>query len=73
MEKKDTTQHIEQGQEAPKPDNGQSQAGDNQTVWQVVWEKRMAVLYCLCLSLGPIAYGFDMIIISLVTAMPAFQ
>ncbi|KAL3456929.1 general substrate transporter [Aspergillus heterothallicus] len=73
MDQKDTTQHIEQGQEAPKPDNGQSQAGDNQTVWQVVWEKRMAVLYCLCLSLGPIAYGFDMIIISLVTAMPAFQ
>lgn len=32
-----------------------------------------AVAYCCGLSVGPIVYGFDIIIVALVTAMPAFQ
>lgn len=32
-----------------------------------------AIMYCVLMTVGPLIYGFDNIIVGVVTAMPAFQ
>ncbi|KAL3454872.1 general substrate transporter [Aspergillus insuetus] len=46
---------------------------DNVSVWQSIKSYPVIIFYCTCLSVGPLIYGFDNIIVSVVTAMPAFQ
>ncbi|KGO63635.1 Major facilitator superfamily domain, general substrate transporter [Penicillium italicum] len=46
---------------------------DNASVWESIKSYPIIIFYCICLSIGPLIYGFDNIIISVITAMPAFQ
>lgn len=43
------------------------------TLWQTVRRWRKTVLYCLGLSSGTLLYGYDLVIVGTVTAVPAFQ
>lgn len=40
--------------------------------WQSLKTNRKVMMYCLMMSLGPMAFGFDIIIVGVVTAIPAF-
>ncbi len=43
------------------------------TIWQTVKENPKVIGAAVAMTIGPVVYGFDSIIISLVTAMPSFQ
>lgn len=43
------------------------------TIWQSVKRNSSAIAYCCGMTLGPVVFGFDIIVVNLVTAMPAFQ
>jgi hypothetical protein len=43
------------------------------TIWQTVKVNPKVIAYSVALTVGPLIYGFDNIIVGLVTAMPAFQ
>ncbi len=43
------------------------------SIWQSVKSNPKVIAYCVCLTIGPLMYGFDNIIVGVVTAMPSFQ
>ena len=43
------------------------------TLWQAVRKWRKIVLYCLGLSCAILLYGYDLVIVGTVSAIPAFQ
>jgi hypothetical protein len=45
----------------------------NENIWQVVKKNRWVVLYCCCMTISPMVFGFDVITVGIVTAMPALQ
>ncbi|KAK9319655.1 major facilitator superfamily domain, general substrate transporter [Lipomyces orientalis] len=46
---------------------------EDASIWQAIKATPKVIAYCACLGIGPLIYGFDNIIISVVTSMPAFQ
>lgn len=65
------SEHLEEAKEAP---SHPAQDGiDGLSLWETVKESPNAILYCCCMSLGPFVFGFDNIIVGLITGMPAFQ
>ena len=45
----------------------------DQTIWQAVKQNPKTILASVAMTIGPLIYGFDNIIVGVVTAMPAFQ
>lgn len=45
----------------------------NENMWQLVKRNRWAIFYCCCMTVSPMLYGFDVITVGVVTAMPEFQ
>ncbi|KAH0846392.1 hypothetical protein AYO21_07482 [Fonsecaea monophora] len=43
------------------------------TIMETIQANKKYIGWCLLLSIGPMVYGFDLIIVSLATAMPAFR
>lgn len=43
------------------------------TVWETVKRNPKVLMASVAMTIGPLIYGFDNIIVGLVTAMPAFQ
>lgn len=43
------------------------------TIFECLKQNVKVVAYCCAISVGPIVYGFDIIIVALIVAMPAFQ
>lgn len=43
------------------------------TIWQTIKTNPKTIFYCLLLALGPMVYGFDIIVVSLAVAMPSFR
>ncbi len=76
-----------QGKEQPVQGKGNEQVEDishtivspdlgnemNLSILETIKANPKAIIYCALLCFGPMVYGFDLIIVSLATAMPAFQ
>lgn len=62
--KKTATEHVEQ-KDASNP--------DLMTPWQAMRQSWPAVLCCLFATIGPLMYGFDMVVVGACISMPAFQ
>jgi hypothetical protein len=65
------SEHVEAAKEALSLPTHDDMEG--LSLWETVTESPKAIAYCCCMSLGPFVFGFDNIIIGLVTGMPAFQ
>ncbi|KAJ5700984.1 hypothetical protein N7493_012030 [Penicillium malachiteum] len=46
---------------------------ENLSMWQLMKKNNWAILYCCLMSVNPMVFGFDVITVSIATAMPAFQ
>ncbi len=83
----ETPTPIAPGQGAPAQEKGDEQVEDithvtvspdpshemNLSILETIKANPKAITYCALLCFGPMVYGFDLIIVSLATAMPAFQ
>jgi hypothetical protein len=63
-------EHLEQVSCAQEQDESYEK---QQSPWETSKQNPWLILCCLIMSLSPFVFGFDNIIISLMTAMPAFQ
>ena len=45
----------------------------DQTLWQSIKKWPRVVIYCLALNTAILLYGYDLVIVGTVSAMPAFQ
>lgn len=43
------------------------------TIWETIKQKPVAIGYSIMISMGPLVYGYDLQIVGVVVAMPAFQ
>jgi hypothetical protein len=43
------------------------------TPWQALLESWPSVLCCIFATIGPLMYGFDMVVVGACISMPAFQ
>lgn len=71
-EAKINDEHIEWAVKS-EGDLGPSDSEQNESLWQMVKRNRWAILYCCCMTVSPMLYGFDVITVGVVTAMPGFQ
>jgi hypothetical protein len=43
------------------------------TIWETIKRNLHAIIYSLLLATGPMVYGYDLMVVGIVVAMPAFQ
>lgn len=53
-------------------DNIDPYASTKVSMWQSIRESPKVLLYSVLMTFGPMAFGFDSIIVGVVTAIPAF-
>ncbi|KAH7161060.1 maltose permease MAL61 [Dactylonectria macrodidyma] len=66
-----TMVHDKQDEMGPVPDNSLNEG--SQSMWNVLVEKKRLVGYILFTTIAPVMFGFDNIIVGVVTSMPFFQ
>lgn len=55
-------------------DNAQRAAAEKKsTILDEIKQNPKAIFYCVLMAVGPMMYGFDNIIVGVITAMPAFK
>lgn len=57
--------------EAPQTDLGSENPTENP--WAMIRTHRKLVLYAALANIGPLMFGYDMVIIGAVTALPIFR
>ncbi|KAJ5751889.1 hypothetical protein N7520_008806 [Penicillium odoratum] len=73
-EKAQCAEHVEEQDVRHIASKPEGPAVDEElTALQTVKQHPKAIIYCFCMSICTFVYGFDLIIINVVTAMPAFQ
>lgn len=66
--------HVEDQDQAPAHMLGPDASDEmSLTIWQTIKANPKTLAYSLVLAMGPMVYGFDLIIVSLAVAMPSFQ
>jgi len=53
-------------------DNVDPHGSTTVSMWQSAVQNRKVMLYCVLMTFGPMAFGFDSIVVGVVTAIPAF-
>ncbi|KAH7126513.1 maltose permease MAL61 [Dactylonectria estremocensis] len=63
--------HDTQDEMGPTPDNALNEG--SQSIWNMLVEKKRLIGYILFTTIAPVMFGFDNIIVGVVTSMPFFQ
>lgn len=69
-EEKSTQEYVEDVSRVPTNNDPQTQ---HVPLWQSVKKWPRGIAYCLALSSAILLYGYDLVIVGTVSAMPAFQ
>lgn len=68
--KKDAGIDLEQMEHASFSEN---HPNTQETVLQTIKQNPRAITYAVLMCIGPMLFGFDQVIVGLVTALPSFQ
>ena len=63
---------VELVEKAENPEEVHPDASTIQSMWQSARHNPKVLLYSALMTMGPMAYGFDIVIVGVVTAIPAF-
>ncbi|KAJ5525545.1 hypothetical protein N7494_012195 [Penicillium frequentans] len=68
--RQDDLEHLEQVSSAQKQDESNE---EQRSLWEACKQSPRIIACCTVMSMNPFVFGFDNLLISLMTAMPAFQ
>lgn len=68
--RQDDLEHLEQVSSAQKQDESNE---EQRSLWEACKQSPRIITCCTVMSMSPFVFGFDNLLINLMTAMPAFQ